>query len=263
MIHILLSRWRQGHRTLPFPKEIPVLPDRFRGLPRIDTRNCPEGCEDCAAACPTEAIELGPVGPDIDLGKCLFCDQCVEACPKGTLAFTRDHRLSTRDREHLVLAPDQELRLAEKLNAESMRLFGRSLKIRVVSAGGCNGCEVDVNVLGTLAWDLGRFGIQYVAAPRHADAVLVCGPVTTNMELALRKTYEAVPDPKLVIAVGACAISGGPYYRQEEQLGGAASVLPVDLFIPGCPPHPLTILDGLLRLLGKLGKEGRVTPKGS
>ena len=259
MIHILLSRWRQGHRTLPYPKTIPVLPERFRGLPRIDAQACPELCHVCAEACPTEAIELGPTGPDIDLGKCLFCDMCVEACPKGAIAFTRDHRLSTRDRDHLVLAPDQELQLAEKLNAELMRLFGRSLKIRVVSAGGCNGCEVDVNVLGTLAWDLGRFGMQYVAAPRHADAVLVCGPVTANMELALRKTYAAVPDPKIVIAVGACAISGGPYYRQEEQLGGASSVVPVDLFIPGCPPHPLTILDGLLRLLGKLEQEGRIT----
>lgn len=138
-----------------------------------------------------------------------------------------------------------------------MRVFGRSLKLRVVSAGGCNGCEVDVNVLGTLAWDMGRFGIQVVAAPRHADAVVVCGPVTANMAVGLQKTYDATPGPKLVIAVGACAISGGPYYRQEEQLGGAGSLLPVDLFIPGCPPHPLTILDGLLRLLGKLDTKRR------
>ena len=260
MIHILLSRWRQGHRTLPYPKSIPVLPKRFRGLPKVEASLCPEGCQVCAEVCPTEAIELGKTGPAIDLGRCLFCRECTEACPKGAITFTNDHRLCTRQREHLVLAPDQELQLAAKLNAEMMRLFGRSLKIRVVSAGGCSGCEVDVNVLGTLSWDLGRFGIQYVAAPRHADAVLVCGPVTANMELGLRKTYEAVPDPKIVIAVGACAISGGPYYRQEEQLGGASSVVPVDLFIAGCPPHPLTILDGLIRLLGRLEQEGRIKP---
>ena len=132
-------------------------------------------------------------------------------------------------------------------------LLGRSLKLRQVSAGGCNACEADTNVLNTLAWDLGRFGIQFVASPRHADGLLVTGPVSQNMRLALEKTYAAVPSPKIVIAVGACAIAGGPYIGHDEVCGGADAVVPVDLYIPGCPPHPMTILDGLLRFLGKTG----------
>jgi len=255
MIHILLSRWRQGHRTLPYPKEVPALPERFRGLPRIQAEKCPEGCQACAEACPTEAIELKPGGPSVNLGRCLFCPDCSDACPEGAIEYTGDHRLAASSREDLLVSPGHDHRRAQALSAELMRVLGRSLKLRVVSAGGCNGCEVDVNVLGTLAWDLGRLGIQFVASPRHADGLLVTGPVTGNMELALRKTYDAVPHPKIVIAVGACAIQGGPYFRQAEQLGGVSNVLPVDLYIPGCPPHPLTILDGLLRLIGKVKED--------
>ena len=107
-------------------------------------------------------------------------------------------------------------------------------------------------MLSTVGWDLGRFGIQFVASPRHADGLLITGPVTQNMELALKKTYDAVPEPKIVIAVGACAISGGPYIDHAQVNNGAEAVVPVDLYIPGCPPHPLTILDGLLRLIGRI-----------
>jgi Ni,Fe-hydrogenase III small subunit len=141
---------------------------------------------------------------------------------------------------------------APALNELVSDLFSRSLKLRQVSAGGCNACEADSNVLGTLAWDMGRFGIQFVASPRHSDGILITGPVTENMLLALKKTYDAVPHPKVVIAVGACAISGGVFSGHLEQHNGATDLLHVDLFIPGCPPHPLTILDGLLRFLGRV-----------
>ena len=252
MLNILLARLRQGHRTIPFPSGEVTMPDRFRGLPAIDAAKCPEGCRDCADACPTQAIAAGKEGVKIDLGRCLFCTECVEACPQQAIRYTDDYRLATRTREDLVLREGKALELAKALDEKARSLFGRSLKLRQVSAAGCNACEADVNVLNTVVFDLGRFGIQFVASPRHADGLLITGPVSKNMELALRKTWEAVPSPKLVIAVGACAISGGPYVDHPEALNGASSVVPVDLYIPGCPPHPLTILDGLLRLLGRI-----------
>jgi len=253
MLKILASRLKQGHRTNGFPAVVPPMPDRFRGLPELHPEQCAEHCSACADACPTEAITQEG-GLALDLGRCLFCTACTDACPvEGSIAFTDEFRLAADTREHMVARPDLDYRLARALNAKALAIFGRTQKLRGVSAGGCNGCEVDVNVLGTIGWDLGRFGIQIVASPRHADAVLICGPVTRHMELALRKTLDATPNPKLVIAVGACAISGGPYLDQEEQLGGVLGAgIFVDLFIPGCPPHPLTILDGLLRLLDKV-----------
>ena len=178
---------------------------------------------------------------------------------KATIRFTTEHRLAASPRDALMLG-EKEFQLAKALDEKSRKLFGRSLKLRQVSAGGCNGCEADVNVLNTVVFDLGRFGIQFVASPRHADGLLITGPVTQNMESALRQTYEAVPSPKLVIAVGACAISGGPYLGHAEQRNGADGVMPVDLYIPGCPPHPITILDGLLRLLGRMDSTCAMPP---
>ncbi len=251
MLSIALARLKQGHRTIGFPDQPPSLPDRFRGLPVIDRAKCGEGCRACAEACPTGAIQLDGGEGRLDLGRCLFCTDCTEACPTGAVGFTHDYRLATRRREDL-LTDGRAFQLAGALEEKSRRLFGRSLKLRQVSAGGCNACEADLNVLGTVVFDMGRFGIQFVASPRHADGIVVTGPVSENMRAALMETYAAVPSPKLVIAVGACAISGGPFVDHREVHNGCSTLLPVDLFIPGCPPHPVTILDGLLRLLGRI-----------
>jgi len=256
MIRLLRARFRQGHKTISYPDgPAPVLPSRFRGHPILAPGRCAEGCRECVSACPTGAVTVQP-GLQVDLGKCLFCTECVDACPSGALSYGQDHRLAARGRTDLLVRENEAVRLAAALETRTRRLFGRSLKLRQVSAGGCNACEAEINVLGTVVWDLGRFGIQIVASPRHADGLIVTGPVTDNMRLALRKTYDAVAPPKIVIAIGACAISGGPYLDHPETHNGVDGDLPVDLYVPGCPPHPLTILDGLLRLLGRLETEG-------
>jgi Ni,Fe-hydrogenase III small subunit/NAD-dependent dihydropyrimidine dehydrogenase PreA subunit len=250
MLKEMLERIRQGHRTIRFPDGSIQMPDRFRGRPIIDQAKCAQGCRDCAKACPTGALLLEDRGFGIDLGRCLFCTDCAQACPRGAIQYSADYRLAAGKRDDLIVR--QELKLAQALDWNARKLFGRSLKLRQVSAGGCNACEADVNVLNTLVFDLGRFGVQFVASPRHADGLLITGPVTQNMKSALLKTVEAVPSPKIVIAAGSCAISGGPYAGHPEQNDGTDPILPVDLYIPGCPPHPLTILDGILRLLGKI-----------
>lgn len=249
MLDLLRARLAQGHRTSRYPDGPVGLPERYRGRPRLDSVRCPGGCRACAAACPTAAIRTDPLA--IDLGACLFCPVCTEVCPEGALGFTGDHRLAARTRADLV-ERGGEAKLAEALDQRMRRLFGRSLKLRHVAAGDCGGCAAELSVLGTVVFDLGRFGIQFVASPRHADGLVITGPVTANMEEALRETWAATPEPRIAIAVGACAISGGPFSGGAAPLAGVPTDLPVDLFVPGCPPHPFTLLDGLLRLLGRL-----------
>ena len=251
MLRVSFARLKQGHRTIPYPAQEPALPDRFRGLPVVDTSKCPDGCRACAEACPTDAITINGADFRLDLGRCLFCTECVQACPEGAIRYSQEYRLAARTRADLVF-DGRTLKLAEALDNKTRRLFGRSLKLRQVSAGGSGACEADLNVLATVVFDLGRFGIQFVASPRHADGLVVTGPVSENMRAALLETYAAIPPPKLVIAVGAEAISGGVFRDHPEVHNGCGALLPVDLYIPGWPPHPLTILDGLLRLLGRL-----------
>lgn len=250
---ILKNRFKQGYRTCRYPEEKPVLPERFRGRPVLKNMQAsPDGMDPSKDA--TNALSLKN-SLEVDAGKLLFNEDILHAMPPGSLAYSTDYRMAVSKREDLILK-ENEIKLASALGQKMKKLFGRSLKLREVCAGSCNGCDLEIQALGNVVFDLSRFGIQFVASPRHADGLMITGPVTKNMEEALKKTYEAVPAPKIVIAVGACAISGGPFYGSPEVKDGVDGLIPVDLYVPGCPPHPFTILDGLLRLLGRLEDKG-------
>lgn len=256
MLRFLRTRLQQGIRTSPFPLGDAGFPERFRGRPLLEAARCPDGCQTCRADIPSELVVCDPEGrAGLDVGACLFAPEEATGCAHGAISFTADYRMAARTRAGL-LTPDGEIRLAEALDERMRRVFGRALRLRSVAAGSCNGCEAELVALGNVVFDMARFGVQFVASPRHADGVVVTGAVSRNMRSALQATYEAVPEPKLVIAVGACAINGGPFRGSPEVSDGVPSDLPVDLWVPGCPPHPLTVLDGLLRLLGRLEEPG-------
>jgi Ni,Fe-hydrogenase III small subunit/ferredoxin len=223
------------------------------GMPRYRPELCREDCEECVAACPTKAITPRPAGEagprlDVDYGRCVVCQLCTEACPSGAMAPSADWAFGARRREDLVwqqnpapAAPDPPL----------AKPFARSLHIRHVDAGSCNGCESELQALNNPFYNLHRLGIFFTASPRFADLLLVTGPVTHAMREPLQKAYEAMPEPRWVMAVGTCAASGGIVEGGYACGHGLDGILPVDLYLPGCPPNPAAIIAALLMFLGR------------
>jgi Ni,Fe-hydrogenase III small subunit/Pyruvate/2-oxoacid:ferredoxin oxidoreductase delta subunit len=246
-----------------------VVSSHFRGRPRFDFEQW-EDARPAAAVCPTGAIASEDSGNmrrvTIDYGRCNFCGLCAGPA----VVMTQEFELAARSRRALVTIADYELNPdgshaklvqceggipepAGTLNENIHRVLGRSLAIRQVDAGSCNGCELEIGALNNPVHDIERLGIHFVASPRHADMLLVTGPVTRNMEQALRKTYAATPEPKVVAAVGACGISGGIFGTNYATVGGVDRVVPVDVYIPGCPPRPQALLHGILLAVNRLG----------
>jgi Ni,Fe-hydrogenase III small subunit/formate hydrogenlyase subunit 6/NADH:ubiquinone oxidoreductase subunit I len=284
MLRILRRIVGEGVITNDFPGIVTEPPEGFLGKPVIDFARC-TSIDTMAEACPTGAISVVTGRNDkghsekvlsLNYGDCIFCGECAAACPES-VTMTKDFQLATTRKEDLVTearysdeghgnfkfvelvhraqeidrtAEEVGLRLKERIH----KLLGRSLHIREVDAGSCNGCEVEITSLNNPVYDIERFGIHFVASPRHADMLLVTGPVTRNMEIALKHTFEAAPDPKVVVAVGACAIGGGVFGRSYASCGGVDTVLPVDVFIPGCPPRPEALLHGILLAVGRLNQ---------
>jgi Ni,Fe-hydrogenase III small subunit len=225
-----------------------AVPAGFRGLPVIAPGPCAAACTACRDACPTAAIDLRPVS--IDLGRCTFCNGCVEVCPETKIVFSEDPRMAASERDQLVVSEGQLTPPQVRASDAFARLFGRSLKLRQVSAGGCNACELELNAVANVNFDLQRFGIEWVASPRHADALVVTGALTRTMRDAIRLAWNAIPEPRFLVAVGACAISGGLYEGAAGVDRSFLSEVGPALFVPGCPPHPLTFVNAILDLLG-------------
>lgn len=226
------------------------LPKLFRGLPAIEDKACLSGCSKCEEVCPTNAIKLSPVS--IDLGLCVFCPLCEETCPEKIIHFTNNYHTALDSREKLIVTKVTKTITPEKASERIRKYFGKSLKLRQISASGCNGCELELNALSNVNFDMGRYGVEFVASPRHADGVVITGPITQNMAKATEICYEAVPNPKIIILFGACAISGGIFQNSSELQRKFLEENKIDLFIPGCPPHPLTFINGLLDWLDKI-----------
>lgn len=248
MLRTLKILYHQGKQYIPDVTKAKV-PGIFRGRPEISTARIDERA--LSELCPMNAISVSPV--TIDLGKCTFCGECSRLFPEK-IKFTTDYKLATNDRSKLIITEgtttpvvlDQAL-----VRKEIRQIFRGSLKLRQVSAGGDNSTELELNAAGNVNFDMGRFGIEFVASPRHADGIVITGPVTKNMAEALRLTWEATPSPKIIILAGTDAISGGTFAESPALDRTFIDSNHIDLYVPGNPAHPLTFINGVLDLLGR------------
>jgi Ni,Fe-hydrogenase III small subunit/formate hydrogenlyase subunit 6/NADH:ubiquinone oxidoreductase subunit I len=272
MLSIIFKSLKTGVLT----ETHPMVAEPSFGFPVIDFTRC-VACDDCARVCPSGAISAVASGPGrktvaLSYAACIQCRECVSECPEQAISVSHDIDVAAYTRRQLMRRASFEVdassgrgtfaqvevdegpslhESAERLRERIRDRLGRSLHVRQVDAGSCNGCELEIAATANPVYDLERFGVHLVASPRHADVLLVTGPVTRNMEIALRRTYEATPDPRVVVAVGACGCSGGIFGEATyAAIGGIDRVLPVDVYIPGCPPRPQAILNGLLVAMG-------------
>jgi Ni,Fe-hydrogenase III small subunit/formate hydrogenlyase subunit 6/NADH:ubiquinone oxidoreductase subunit I len=265
MLRIVLNALRTGVVTTRYPAEPSVPPDRFRGAPVLRAGSHLPPPSACPAGAISERFDEAGRHVALDLARCVFCGRCAADPWKDAVAMGRDFELAARRRDDLRIevvaddpaaaaarpAPDREGE-ATGASSEIRRVLGRSLHLRHLDAGSCNACDWELAALLNPVYDVRRLGIDFVASPRHADGVAVTGPVTRNLEIAVRRTFEAIPDPRIVIAVGACAASGGIVGEGYASAGGVDRVLPVDVYIPGCPPRPEAIIFGILVAVGRL-----------
>jgi Ni,Fe-hydrogenase III small subunit/Pyruvate/2-oxoacid:ferredoxin oxidoreductase delta subunit len=272
MLGILINSLKTGVITEAEPLGVPA----SFGFPVIDFSRC-TACDECARACPTGAIQSVTAGADrkvvtLSYGACIQCRACVTECPEQAVSVSHAVEVAAYTREQLARSASFDIdratgratfvqveahqgptlhESADRLRDRIRGRLGRSLHVRQVDAGSCNACEMEIAATTNPLYDLERFGVHLVASPRHADLLLVTGPVTRNMEIALQRTYDAAPEPRIVVAVGACGCSGGIFGEGTyAAVGGVDRVLPVDVYIPGCPPRPQAILNGLLVAMG-------------
>ncbi|WP_027796236.1 NADH-quinone oxidoreductase subunit NuoB [Paraburkholderia acidipaludis] len=231
------------------------------GMPRYDPAKCRPDCEACANACMTRAISFAsshetPAKPEVDWGRCIVCQRCVEVCPTGAFTTSGDWALGVRERDDLIWHEASQ-RIAREVVERERRQFGRSLHVRHVDAGSCNGCESELQALNNPFYNLHRLGIFFTPSPRFADVLLVTGPVTKAMREPLLATWEAMPAPRWVVATGTCAVSGGVSGGNYACGTGLDGVLPVDVYLPGCPPNPAALIHALLLIVGRADQRMR------